>query len=129
MLRFRFRQLPHCQSSGSNRKSAGTGARKHFLQNHQFPKNVFSKTSSYLIENRLFWTYEAPPEHLTPAILVLHGQTDVEQLTVVVHVGVVAVSAALAAKRVADVVADAGGVAGQRQQLRGPQMVRDNLQQ
>lgn len=67
----------------------------------------------YLVEDGLLRADEAPLEHLLRTVGQLDGVAHVEQLALVVHVGVVAVDLALARERVHDVLADGGRVARQ----------------
>lgn len=64
------------------------------------------KGRSYLVEDGLVWTDKAPLEHFLLAVRVLDRVADVEQLTVVGHVSVVAVGATLAGELVDNVLAD-----------------------
>ena len=64
------------------------------------------KGRSYLVEDGLVWTDKAPLEHFLLAVRVLDRVPDVEQLTVVGHVSVVAVGATLAGELVHNVLAD-----------------------
>lgn len=54
--------------------------------------NFYIVAIHYLVKDSFFGTDEAPLEYLLLAICELNGQTDVEQLTLVVHICVVAVN-------------------------------------
>lgn len=70
-----------------------------------------NKTDINLIEDGLLWADETPFEDLFGAISQLDGVADVEELALVVNIGVVAVDLAFARESVDDVVADGCGVA------------------
>ena len=71
------------------------------------------KGRSYLVEDGLVWTDKAPLEHFLLAVRVLDRVADVEQLTVVGHVSVVAVGPAVTGELVHDVLPDGVGVRNQ----------------
>lgn len=79
--------------------------------------HLVAVTVYYLVEDGFFGADEAPLEGLFLSVGELDRQTDVEQLTVVVNVGVVAVDARLAREGIRDVRADRRRVARQPQRL------------
>lgn len=83
----------------------------------------------YLVKDSLFRADEAPLESLLFAVGELDRQTDVEQLTVVVHIRVVAVDPRLAGEGVRDVGADGRRVAGQAECLLGTGSLSCHLEQ
>lgn len=68
-------------------------------------------TVTNLVEDCLLWADKGPFENLFSAISQLDGVADVEELTLVVDVGVVAVDLAVARESVDDVVADGRRIA------------------
>lgn len=83
----------------------------------------------YLVKDSFFRADKAPLESLLFAVGELDRQTNVEQLTVVVHIRVVAVDPRLAGECVRDVGADGRRVAGQAECLFGTGGLSCHLEQ
>lgn len=73
----------------------------------------------YLVEDRFLWTDKAPLEDLLSAVIEVHGQADVKDLTVVFRICVITVGSRVTTEGGGDALPDGGGVAGKSQHVRG----------
>lgn len=66
----------------------------------------------YLVEDRFLWTNKAPLEDLLSAVIEVHRQADVKDLTVVFRICVITVGSRVTTEGGGDALPDGGGVAG-----------------
>ena len=80
------------------------------------PRIIIS-TDAYLIKYRLVGADEAPLDHLLLTIRIQDRITDVEQLTVIGHISIVAIHSSITTEFINNVLSDAISIRNQAQRI------------